>query len=712
MSSLLSAQSKDTLEVHKFQKPIEFDGLPFEDEWEKIDPLPIVMFTPKYGGELTERTEIRIGYDNQYFYISGRLYDSEPKKIQGNTLIRDFNTAGDFFNVCIDSFNDNETFLYFGTMPTGIRIDAEIANDAETEEVFNSSWNTFWDVKTIVNEQGWFVETRIPFSSLRYKVKDNQTIFGIAINRLIGRKFERHIFPDTPPNWSTAVWKASQAQKIKFSDIDQKRPFYIMPYILGGFIRENSVNQNILLKNNIWKKEAGIDVKLGISTNYTLDITVNTDFAQVEADNFQANLTRFSLFFPEKRQFFQERAGIFSFQTSGSNRLFNSRVIGLTADGEPQRVYGGVRLIGRVKGKDIGILSMQTESSNNSGSMNFTVLRYRERIFNRNSYIGGIFLSKIDGIGNYNLTYGIDTQLRLYGQSFLTLKGGQSFENNISNGYFLYGKYEKRAFKGFGYSFEFDKTNDNFNPGIGFILRRNFSMKQNLGYGFFLKNSKKIRSITPSFANGVYLRNADNSLETLNTYLGVDFSFLSGGTFGFGIQRIYDEVDTYFSISDQVIIPEGVYDFSSLSMKAGTNENKRIRISTALEIGKFYGSKNYNFSIAPSWNISKHVELRLTYKYNLLDFGYEKIRADIGSLRTLLGFNTKWSISSLIQYDKLNEKIGSNLRLRFNPKEGRDLYIVYNSLNNLQNMSSGNNLPNTETWSLFIKYTHALNLTK
>ncbi len=709
----LGAQPVDTLVVLKAAATITFDGMPFEEAWAGMAPLPMVVFTPKYKADASERTEIRLAHDGEYLYIAGKLYDSEPEAIQGNSLIRDFNTAGDFFNVCIDSFNDNETYWYFGTMPSGNRLDAEIPNDAETDFIFNQSWNTFWDVKTAITEQGWFVEMRIPFSSLRFKAHGEVIILGFSVNRLIGRKFERHVFPDIPPHWPAAVWKASQAQKIRIEGVDEKKPLYITPYVLGGFSREKKqdVTPEVAGYNKFVKKEAGLDLKLGIASNYTLDISLNTDFAQVEADDFQANLSRFSLFFPEKRQFFQERAGVFSFETSGLNRLFNSRVIGLTPAGRPVRVYGGIRFVGRAKGNDLGILSMQTQAPDSMGSENYSIARYRRRIFNKNSYIGAIALSKIDEMGNYNFSYGLDGQIRVHAQHFLTLKAGQSVTSG-DDGYFMYGMWEKRAFKGLGFSVEVDKTSDDFNPGLGFILRRNLLLGQKTSYGILPEKSKYFQAISTELSNTFYYRNSDAELETRNTKFNTVVNMRNGSYWNIGYQHIFDAVQIDFSISENVMVPAGKYNYGGFLLGYRTNVNGNFRVASSLEVGRFYSGKNYIMSVAPSWNPSKHLELQAGYTYQAIDFGHQGVRADIGTLKALVAFDLKWSVSTLLQYNKISERLGVNARLRFNTAEGRDLFLVFNQLNDVRSGALNSTLPGVNQWSLFIKYTHAFNLTR
>ena len=202
-------------DVTRIDEKIQLDGLVNEHIWSTITPLPLTMYTPVFQGELTEKSEIRVAYDDRFIYTSAVFYDSNPKGIQGNSLVRDVDKGGDFFNILLDTYNDNENFVT--TTPTGNRVDAEITNDAEGDfrALFNQDWNAYWDTKVIVHDWGWTAESRIPFSSLKFENEMGEVTFGFIAHRLIGRKNERQIFPAIPPNWEMGEWKPSQAQKNK-----------------------------------------------------------------------------------------------------------------------------------------------------------------------------------------------------------------------------------------------------------------------------------------------------------------------------------------------------------------------------------------------------------------------------------------------------------------------------------------------------------------
>ena len=320
----VKAQDNENYLVIPEIRNIIFDGIPDEEDWDAIDPLPLVQYAPNAGAAPTERTEIRFAHDESYLYGSMRAYDSDPDGVRGNSLYRDRLAGSDHFEIVLDNYNDNESAYVFSTTPTGIRNDVAITNDATGGTITQGGWlnrdfNTFWDAKTKVTEEGWFAEIRIPFSSLRFQEVDGEVIMGLSVNRKIARKTERLVYPAIPPVTDWAFLRPSLAQKVKIQGIKSKKQLFVTPYALGGIQQSHELDevQNSYSTQNEYKREIGGDMKISITNYLTLDLTVNTDFAQAEADDQQVNLTRFSLFYPEKRQFFQERAGIFNFTTGG-----------------------------------------------------------------------------------------------------------------------------------------------------------------------------------------------------------------------------------------------------------------------------------------------------------------------------------------------------------------------------------------------------------
>jgi hypothetical protein len=352
---------KDATTIRPVLKDIEFDGYPFEEAWNELEYFPLTMNRPNYGNAPAEKSEVMITYDDQYLWIGARLLSANPANIKATSKKRDeLARNSDSFGIILDTYNDNENAMAFFTMPTGARIDYTISNDGQGGGgggfggggfggAINMSWNTFWDVKTTRDEKGWYVEMRIPFSSLRFQTIDNLVNMGLILNRTISYNNEVDTYPAMDPKFGySAATKPSLAADIHFENITPSRPVYISPYIIGGYANNWSlgmVNDTTFgyVKGDKPSFNAGLDIKYNINSNLTLDLTANTDFAQVEADNQQVNLSRYSLFFPEKRMFFQERSSLFSFNLGGSSDLFYSRNIGMSIYGDPIRIYGGCK---------------------------------------------------------------------------------------------------------------------------------------------------------------------------------------------------------------------------------------------------------------------------------------------------------------------------------------------------------------------------------
>ena len=722
---VFSESDTSSVIISRIDKEIKFDGLPFEKVWDEIELLPVVMFKPDFGNEPTEKTEIRLFYNDKYLYVSGRFYDKDALKIKSSTKKRDdFSPNSDGFGIILDTFNDNENALSFTTTPAGIRSDMSVFNDAVghmNHMPFNMSWNTFWDVETVINEEGWFVEMRIPISSLRFQDVNGVTTMGLIVWRFIPHKNETIIFPAIHPKYGEwAMMKPSRAEDVIFKGIKPKRPFYIAPYGLAGFSETNELNdaetEYIYSKEATY--EAGLDIKYGLTSNLTLDLTLNTDFAQVEADDQMINLTRFSLFFPEKRKFFQERSSIFSFSSGGSSNLFYSRRIGLYDD-QPVRIYGGARIVGRVGSWDLGFLDMQTASFEDLPSENFGVLRMRRQVINENSYIGGILTSRIGMDGKYNTVYGLDAILRIFNDDYLNIKWAQSFETGFDNNLFsldpakMQISWERRSEEGFAYDLSWSRSGEAFNPGIGFEMREDYSFaRTQFQYGWLPGKDSKLFSHSIYIQQMYFLSVTDGSLETLTAGPGWKFQTKSMMSGNLSLSYMIEDVKETFSFSDDAEVPEGRYEFIEFRGMISTPMSRKIYSMIMSKAGGFYDGYRASISFMPTWNISSSFHLNGTYQYNWIKFENrsQKFNGQIGRLKILYMYNTKLSVSAFIQYNSSNNVIISNFRLRYNPKEGNDFYLVFNEGRNTYPDTEIPALPKISDRTILAKYTYTFNL--
>jgi hypothetical protein len=322
---------QEVTRIKRLTSTVEFDGKPFEEAWNGLEFFPMTMYQPNNFDEPSETSEVMITYDDEYVWIGARLYMKDMTKLTATSKKRDVTmTSSDYFDIILDSYNDNENAFIFSITPTGSRSDLAVSNDARMGGggiPFNTNWNTFWDVKTSRDEKGWYAEIRIPFSSLRFKPENNIATMGVIIKRNISYSNEIDTYPAIDSKYGeNAYAKASLAATIEFEGAKSSKPVYVSPYVIGGFSRDwvKNTEGTEYIKNDKPTFNAGLDVKYNINSNLTLDLTTNTDFAQVEADDQQVNLTRYSLYFPEKRMFFQERSNLFTFNLGGRSDLFTA----------------------------------------------------------------------------------------------------------------------------------------------------------------------------------------------------------------------------------------------------------------------------------------------------------------------------------------------------------------------------------------------------
>jgi hypothetical protein len=723
--------------IPRLDQPLNFDGIPDDIAWELISPFNLIVYSPVWGKEPSEESDVRMAYDDKYLYVGAWLYCKDPSIIRSTSYKRDYTGAGgDWFMIFLDTYNDKENFQVFATTPDALRYDATIQKDAvqnRPDDIpMNVSWNAFWDVLTHRCDEGWSAEFRIPLSSLRFQEKNGEVRMGLTIQRWIPARNEVNLFPAIPPNWGQlSPIKPSQAAEIIFHGIKSGKPVYVTPYILGGYSAEYDLNtsETDYYKTSGAFAEAGLDVKFGISDNLVMDLTINTDFAQVEADDEQINLSRYSLFFPEKRLFFLERASIFDFGLGGNNNLFYSRRIGLSDDGEPVRIYGGARIFGRLGKWDAGFLDMQTAPlwiKNSEGlreqilpSENFGVLRFRRQLINENSYIGTIFTSRLGVDGSYNIAYGLDGILRVTGENYLDIKWSQTFENDTVNTSIkeplrFSANLENRSRKGFGYNIGYSYSGLHFNPGIGFeMLGDNASIRGGIRYGWISGERSRLYSHNPELRINQRSYADDGTLMSINVMGGWSFrtkNQWSGDLFlVYNIENLKEPLELR---EDELYVNEGRYEFINFRGNFISPMSKPLFFILTTETGQFFDGGRFSAGIKPTWNISKNYELGGTYNFDYVNFrsrGEEMTNHIIG-VKALYMLNTKFSLNAYFQYNTAANGIISNIRLRYNPKEGNDLYIVVNEGRNTNLTRDVPNLPVYSSRSVMVKYTYTFNL--
>jgi len=698
--------------------PIVLDGVVDEVAWTKAAQFQLFMHSPQNNVAPTESTVAYIMYDDRYVYVAGKMSDKEPTNIQSPTKKRDdLGLNNDWFGVYLDTFNDKENALAFMTTPSGLRTDYQTFNDAQGGFPINADWNTFWDVEVNQNEDGWSVEMRIPISSLRFQDQDGKVTMGLAILRYVPHKSEWSSYPNISNQWGFwSPFKPSQFINATFENLISRKPLYIAPYVLGGITQRNLQNesQTEYAFKNTYKLEPGLDVKFGLTSNLTADVTINTDFAQVEADNQQVNLTRFSLFFPEKRLFFLERSSTFDFGFGEQDRLFYSRRIGIQ-NGNPTRIYGGARVVGRAGSWDMGILSMQTAAIGDISSQNNSVVRLRRQIINENSYVGGMMTSRLGIDGSQNLAYGVDGVFKLHKQHYLTAAWAQSF-NDESDATLLsteparvWINVANRDYAGFIYDLDYSFSGQYYDPGLGFQNRSNFTRVGNsVGFGWMPENHSFIHRHRLRLSGMLVTTNTTGQTESAEIGPVYSLTTTNSQSLTIATKYAYENIPESFKLSDDVTVPMGMYNFFGSNFSYESSSAKLYGVEINGYTGTFFDGWRHSVGVSPRWNVSPSLNLSGLLQINYVTFPdrKERLTATVAQLRMLYMLSTKFTVSAFTQYNSLANGIVSNLRIRYNPREGNDLYIVFNEATHTDRNRLIPMLPFTNNRTVLLKYTY------
>jgi hypothetical protein len=712
------AQSSITtpLELTRLPAPVVIDGVPDDAAWRTIPPLPLTMYTPVFRGTPTQRTEIRVAYDDEYFYAAGWFYDTDPSRIRVNSLYRDRWNGDDALAIYIDAFNDNRNAKWFGVTPAGMRFDVLLSDDGTTS---NGNWDTFWTARTTITSEGWFAEVRIPFSSIGFHPDaEGKATMGLTVTRLVSRLEERVTFPEIDPKFEFR--SPSKAQDVVLRGVRSHTPVYVTPYALTGMARSSVppvVGGSSFGIDRKTSREIGVDVRYPLSGDLTLDVTANTDFAQVEADDQQVNLDRFPLFFPERRRFFQEGSGIFDFVAGGGARLFHSRRIGLASDFTPVPIYGGARLVGRVGAWDVGLLEMQTERQGTSPSENFGVLRVRHPVFNAFS-TAGLMVTSYDGGGRTNVGLGADGTFRVTGDHYLTLKYSATMDSDDSSTVSLGDrslfdfKWERRVSRGLQFNVNSTHMGRDYRPEIGFLQRTDYTSANIVGnYFIYTDKSRWLRRYYPGALAFSTWRNSDGALESAQYAVWVEWDTKGGGNGWVEPKLFHENVAQEFTIGTATV-PAGAYDFADLQVYLSMGAGKRLRTAMDFRSGTYFDGTRTQVILTPTWNVSPHLELGTDYQLSHLEFGQrdQVENVQLARFRIRAALNAQAAGNAFVQYISTSDRLDFNVRLRYAFAEGTDLWLVYNEgldtdpVRDLGGVRSPTSLART----VLVKYTHTL----
>jgi len=669
---------------------LDIDGSLDDAAWTRTRPSEEVWIQtlPDAGMPASEHTTIRVLYDDENLYIGAVMYDSDPYNLIVPGLEQDFDTPNsDMFAFGLDTYHDRQNGFVFVVNPAGAVFDAQAFND---QRDLSTAWEGIVDVRTSVNDSSWIAEIRIPFATLRFNPVEGEQVWGLNLSRRIRRRNEDAIWAPIPLQFR--VYKFSMAGTlVGLSDLPRGRNLWVKPYALGKYL--DGVRQELSATDGA----VGLDVKWGLTSRMTLDLTVNTDFSQVEADAVQVNLTRFSLFFPEKRDFFLENEGTFGFQDislrnyrTGSSprnfRLFHSRRIGLSSTREPLPIVGGARLTGRVGDRlEVGFLDMQTRSVDalSDGSHytaeNFAVARVKGQL-TRGSSIGGIFVNRQgtaeDGSASFNRAYGIDASATLLQNLLLSAYWAKTDDSDPIGDDTSIGMFQA-AWRStiWNVSGLYKQVGDGFDPKTGFIdrtaVRRYFGTvgvhPRVLRFG--------IREINPYIDFNAYT-NLRGHLETRSVQLGTNVSFPSGGSFRVSVSDRYERLSEATSIGG-ALVATGEYQWLEPSLRLSTSGSRALYGTVSFRWGDFYDGSRTSMSGNVTYRPNEHVSLNAGVQHNDLELGGTSFTADLFSGRVRYAHNTRTFFMAFVQYNEATDELILNTRFNLIHAPLSDVFLVY-----------------------------------
>ena len=725
----------------RITETIRLDGKLDELAWQQADVVDDFMQEdPSAGAEPTEKTEARIIYDDEFLFVGIRAYDRNPGKLVRSALERDYTIdQDDGVAFVIDTYNDKSTGLVFITNTLGARWDTEISADGGND---NPSFNTFWDVGSHVDSAGYSVEYRIPFSSLRFESRE-KVVMGFRFIRLIKRKNEYLIYPRVDPSISDPYFKVSMAREMEFHHLKSKKPFYIIPYATANYVETTSLNADgsayvtnaqVISRKNFVKDETldkiisniGVDAKYGLSKNFTLDFTLNTDFAQAEVDSRIINLSKYEVNLPEKRNFFLESKNYLGYSTTTGNELFISRKIG-REEGEIIPIISGVRVTGKSRGWQMGFLDMQTRGDTMAGISphNFFVFRTRKDIDSIGSFAGGIITSRMNTGNDHtsNQTIAIDLVKKFSQKLVLVGAYGVTSTDANFNDVHKSSDYNLALFRssnaGLSYSLNADWIGSSFIPEMGFVEENDLAYAgAGMGYVWKAKKESRVayRHVNANFSYGYKPEMESDESESVSAEAGM--SFKSGVVINLiPVDCKSDRLFSDWEISDHITIPQGKYFMFSPGIYINSPQRTNIRGDVNAVMLDFYGGKRITVAPNLTYIFNKHFSASATYEMNRIRFPEKYAdNADPVFLSHLISvnlsvfFTSKFSVKLLSQYDNLSNSVGSNFRIRYNPREGTDLYVVYNSGMNTRLNRMDPRLPLVDNQAVVIKFSKAFGL--
>jgi hypothetical protein len=649
---------------------------------------------PKFGAPASEPTEFRILYDDRKLYFGVWCFDSDPKGIKASEMKRDSMLAkGDHVKINIDTFHDHRNAQYFSTNPLGARKDADLTENGRT---INYDWNVVWEVKTSRDERGWYIEIAIPFNQLRFRSSVLETTWGLNVCRIIARKNEETYWGPFPRELGTTGFSNLQYGRpvVGLANLRSRRPVEFVPFVAPTVARDYDIGTS---RN---AAPYGFDLRVGLASNLTTNLSYKTDFAQVEADQEVVNTSRFSLFFPEKRQFFTEGAGIFDYgkvsgsgltgpelaKTPGLLPIFYSRRIGLDDSGREVPLFGGARISGRTGNYAVGLMNVETEETTfHAGATdivvpraNYTVVRAKRNIL-RKSSLGGILLNRQGGAdAEFNRAVGADLGLAFGSTTTITGMLAKTFSPG-TRGKDLAGVLDcLYRVDAFNVGLTYVDIGEKFNAAMGFIPRIDIRNPSAKGAWTPRPKWRGVRQVTVG-ADSAYFENHAGQVESRTSDVNFGIERQDASKFKTSLTQNYDVLPSNWAISSGRTIPAGAYTWNTFDVSYTTAQTKRAYGSAAVTLGGYYGgtkrTSQINFSVVPFGTLL----FESVYTRNDISLvGYAKYATTVLSTRVSYSFTPDLFVKTFIQYNNERRTASLNFLFWYVYRPGSDLYVVYN----------------------------------
>jgi hypothetical protein len=660
----------------RITEEISMDGLLDEPAWDLATPATdFVQRRPNPGAPSGERTEVRVLFDDDNLYVGFYCFDSQPDRIVVNDLEEDFNFRGsDGVTLAIDSRHDLRSGFLFVANPAGAKSDGQVSLTR-----LDLDWDGVWDVGASRDDEGWYAEFVIPFKTLRFTLAESQE-WGINFNRRVIRLNEDSDWAPIPIRYN--ISRVSQYGTLRgLEGIRQGRNLTVTPFVTAGVTQVRAENNTLKNFETDQNYDAGVDLKYSLTPSVTLDATYRTDFAQVEVDQQQVNLTRFNLFFPEKRDFFLENSSTFDFGADRNLVPFFSRRIGLSGSGTPIPILGGGRVTGQIGRYDVGFLAMKTERLDTTPANSYVVGRIKRNLL-ANSWAGAIVTNRDSTIeGDYNRVYGGDLHFQFYDRLVLDSHILRSDTPGLS------GQDQARQFQAAWRDDEltiaagYNEIQANFNPEVGFVRRKNNTRYNGqFSWNPLIESSPVFRNLVFGTSLDYYEDGATKQIGTRDASLNLGVRFEDNSLVDFSLLRTFDRLTNPFRIRSDISILEGDYSYTSYSARATTNPGRKISGNARIEWGEFWSGRRRSFTGGVRWRPNFHLQMEADYRRNQVNLANGKFTTNLVGARVLYAFTPDAFLNAFFQYNTDSGQVSSNIRFNIIHHPLSDFFLVYNDL--------------------------------